>query len=73
MAVPAGERGRSKLRTCDRALWKWNSGGDSGTQFRIPDGEHTRIIELPGERRIIQSVDLWYSKGKWEKQPKVSL
>jgi hypothetical protein len=40
---------------------------------RIPDGGHTRVIDLPGERRIIQSVDLWYGKGRWSRRPKVSL
>lgn len=40
---------------------------------RIPDGGQTRIIDLPGERRILQSVDLWYSKDRWTKRPKVSL
>ena len=40
---------------------------------RIPNGGHTRVIDLPGERRIIQSVDLWYGKDKWNKRPKVSL
>ena len=32
-----------------------------------------RAIDLPGERRIIQSVDLWYGKDRWNKRPKVSL
>ena len=40
---------------------------------RIPAGGQTRVIDLPGERRIIQSVDLWYSKGNWRRRPKVSL
>jgi hypothetical protein len=40
---------------------------------RIPDGGHTRVIDLPGERRMIESVDLWYGKDKWNKRPKVSL
>jgi hypothetical protein len=26
---------------------------------RIPNGGQTRVIDLPGERRIIQSLDLW--------------
>jgi hypothetical protein len=39
----------------------------------IPDGGHARAIDLPGERRVIESVDLWYSKGNWSKRPKVSL
>ena len=40
---------------------------------RIPDGGQTRVIDLPGERRIIQNLDLWYSRDKWGKRPKVSL
>ena len=40
---------------------------------RIPDGGQTRVIDLPGRRRIIRSLDLWYSKGRWERRPKVSL
>ena len=36
---------------------------------RIPDGGQTRVIDLPGERRIIQSLDLWYGKEKLEKAP----
>ena len=40
---------------------------------RIPDGGQTRAIDLPGDRRIIQSVDLWYSKGNWRRRPKVTL
>ncbi len=39
----------------------------------IPAGGRTRIIDLPGERRIIRSVDLWYGKANWTKRPKVSL
>lgn len=40
---------------------------------RIPDGGQTRVIDLPGERRIIQSLDLWYGKDRWSRRPKVSL
>ncbi len=40
---------------------------------RIPDGGKTRAIDLPGERRMIQSVDLWYSKDRWSRRPKVTL
>jgi len=40
---------------------------------RIPSGGATRAIDLPGERRIIQSVELWYGKERWEHRPKVSL
>jgi hypothetical protein len=40
---------------------------------RIPAGGVTRAIDLPGERRIIERVELWYSKTSWEHRPKVSL
>ena len=40
---------------------------------RIPSGARTRPIDLPGDRRVIQSVELWYGKGRWEHRPKVSL
>ena len=40
---------------------------------RIPSGGVTRPIDLPGERRVIESVELWYSKAPWEHRPKVSL
>jgi hypothetical protein len=40
---------------------------------RIPNGGRTRIIDLPGARRIIRSVDLWYSKDRWTRRPKVTL
>ena len=40
---------------------------------RIPNGGATRAIDLPGERRVIESVELWYSKERWDRHPKVSL
>ena len=40
---------------------------------RIPNGGQTRAIDLPGDRRVIESVELWYGKGRWEHRPKVSL
>jgi hypothetical protein len=40
---------------------------------RIPAGGQTRAIDLPGERRVIESVELWYGKGRWERRPKVTL
>ncbi len=40
---------------------------------RIPSGGMTRAIDLPGDRRVIESVELWYGKGRWEHRPKVSL
>jgi hypothetical protein len=40
----------------------------------VGDGSGAIVLtNLPGERRVIESVDLWYSKGNWSKRPKVSL
>ena len=40
---------------------------------RIPSGGSTRAIDLPGDRRVIESVELWYGKARWEHRPKVAL
>jgi hypothetical protein len=40
---------------------------------KIPSGGSTRAIDLPGDRRVIESVELWYGKDRWEHRPKVSL
>jgi hypothetical protein len=40
---------------------------------RIPSGGASPTIDLPGERRIIESVELWYSKDRWERRPRVTL
>jgi hypothetical protein len=63
----------------DLGFWGGDLISTNGTQeeipvrARVPHGGHTRAVNLPGERRIIQSVDLWYGKGRWSKRPKVSL
>jgi hypothetical protein len=46
---------------------------DLAIRQRIPNDGATRAIDLPGERRIIESVELWYSKERWDRHPKVSL
>jgi len=41
---------------------------------RIPAGGKTRVIDLPGNRRVIESVEFWYESGNWASQkPKVRL
>jgi hypothetical protein len=41
---------------------------------RIPAGGKTRVIDLPGNRRVIESVEFWYERGNWASQkPKVRL
>ena len=40
----------------------------------IPAGGKTRVIDLPGERRVIQSVEFYYAKAnKASARPKVRL
>jgi hypothetical protein len=59
----------------DRVVVRYGNGTQEeiAVRNRIPDGGRTRIIDLPGDRRIIQSVDLWYGKGRWERRPTVTL
>jgi hypothetical protein len=40
---------------------------------RIRSGGKTPELDLPGERRTIDSVELWYSKEYAETRPEVSL
>ncbi len=40
---------------------------------RIPNGGQTRVIDLPGNRRIIRSVEFWYRKENWRARPTVRL
>jgi hypothetical protein len=59
----------------DRVIVRYGNGTMEELQVRnrIPDGGRTRIIDLPGDRRIIQSVDIWYSKDRWSRRPNVNL
>ena len=51
----------------DRVIIRYGDGlsQEIPVRARIPDGDHTRLIDLPGDRRFIQSVDLWYGKDRW--------
>jgi len=41
---------------------------------RIPPGGQTRVIDLPGNRRIITSVEFWYERASGNpRRPKVRL
>lgn len=40
---------------------------------RIPAGGITRPIDLPGDRRIIEAVELFYGKDNWRRRPEVRL
>jgi hypothetical protein len=44
------------------------------TPYRIDSGGSTRWVDLPGDRRHIRSVELWYSRGRWgNNRPSVQL
>jgi hypothetical protein len=51
----------------------------NGTQEELPladrvrSGGKTREIELPGEQRAIDGVELWYAKEHLDTRPEVSL
>jgi hypothetical protein len=59
----------------ERVIVRYGNGSQEEIPIRarIPDGGQTRVIDLPGERRIIRSLDLWYGKDNWRRRPKVSL
>ena len=38
----------------------------------LPEGGNY-VIDLPGEPRLLESVDLWYYKEPWGRDPRVSL
>jgi hypothetical protein len=40
---------------------------------RISPGGKDYVIELPGERRTLESVELWYYKEPWGHNPRVNL
>jgi len=40
---------------------------------RIFPGGRDYIIELPGELRALQSVELWYYREFWDRRPRISL
>jgi hypothetical protein len=52
-------------------------GNDSSKELfvsgRISPGGRDYTVELPGERRALESVELWYYRESWGRNPKVSL
>jgi hypothetical protein len=44
---------------------------DIGVGSEIPPGGRTRVIDLPGERRVIESISMWYQKANWHTRPRV--
>ena len=44
---------------------------DISVRSEIQDGGKTRAIDLPGARRVIESVSMWYSKRNRHTRPTV--
>jgi hypothetical protein len=57
----------------DRITVKYLNGATEEIPVRaeIPAGGRTRNIDLPGDRRVIESISMWYSKGNWRTRPTV--
>ncbi len=51
----------------DRVVVHYASGNSEPIHIRarIPAGGMTRVIDLPGDRRIVWRLEFWYSRGNW--------
>ncbi len=51
----------------NRVVVHFENGADVEVSVRdqIRAGGKTRAIDLPGDRRRIQSVEVWYERGNW--------
>lgn len=51
----------------ERVVVHFENGDDHRVDVRdrLRAGERTRAIDLPGDRRGIRSVELWYERGNW--------
>ncbi len=58
-----------------RVVVHFENGADHELQIRdrISANDRTRVIDLPGDRRRIRSVEFWYSKERWRSRPYVNL
>ncbi len=50
-----------------RVVVHFENGADTEVEIRdrIRAGGQTRAIDLPGDNRRIESVEVWYGKGDW--------
>jgi len=58
-----------------RVVVHFENGGDTDLPIpeRIQEGGKTRVIDLPGNRRRIRSIEFWYSKERWRSRPTVNI
>jgi len=60
----------------DRVIVHYSNGSSEPSEIRsvIPAGGQTRVIDLPGERRVVRGVEFYYSRARrFEHKPKVRL
>ena len=61
----------------DRVVVHFANGSSERIALRrkIPAGGETRVIDLPGNRRVIESIEFWYGRGNWRnpERPKVAV
>jgi hypothetical protein len=60
----------------DRVIVHYGNGSAEPIPIRrrIPAGGQTRVIDLPGDRRIIESVEFWYARAsRMAERPRVRL
>lgn len=59
----------------ERVTLRYGNGQQQDIPVRstIRSGGATRAIALPGERRVLKSVDIRYSKANWQTRPRVTL
>jgi len=51
----------------DRVVVHYSNGSSEPLRIRsrIPAGGRSHVIDLPGSRRAINSIEFWYGKGNW--------
>jgi hypothetical protein len=57
----------------DRIMVRYLNGEHEEISVRseVPPGGKSRLIDLPGNRRVIESVSMWYSKDNWRVRPTI--
>ena len=60
----------------DRVVVHFGNGSSEriALRRRIPAGGETRVIDLPGNRRMIEGIEFWYARGNWDnpRRPRLS-
>jgi hypothetical protein len=51
----------------DRVIVHYGNGASEPIPIRarVAAGGRSRIIDLPGDRRVIESIEFWYARGSW--------